>query len=94
VPERPPVLGRLPVLDGNSAVGALAVLIKLVYAQALESPVKNSVTPSTYRMPHQVFEMQYQPHCAGKCHDELRCEETDSFVGLDCQHPLNISVIM
>jgi len=50
VPGRPLVLGRRPVLDGNSAVGVLAVPITLVCAQALENPVKSSVIPTTYPM--------------------------------------------
>ena len=51
-------------LDGSNRAGV---------ALALESPVKDSVTPATYPMPCQVFEMQCLSHYAGKCPDELLC---------------------
>jgi len=53
-------------LDGSDRAG-------VVFAPALESPVKDSVTLATYPMPHQVFEMQCLLLGAGKCPDELLC---------------------
>jgi len=73
MPGRPPLLGRRPMLIGHSAVGVLTVPIELVCALALESLVRDSVTTITYPMPHQVFEMPWLPHYAGKCPHEFLC---------------------
>jgi len=67
------MFGRRPVLIGHSAVVVLTVLIVVGGALALEIPVRNSVTPATYPMPHQVFELQWLPHYARKCPDEFLC---------------------
>jgi len=61
------------MLIGHLAVDVLTVPIELVCALALESLVRDSVMTTTYPMHHQVFEMQWLPHYAGKCLDEFLC---------------------
>jgi len=64
------------VLIGHSAVGVLTVPIALVFALALKIPERDAMTPDTYPMPHQVFEMQWLPRYARKCPDEFLCVQS------------------
>jgi len=68
----PPLLGHRPVLIGHSAVGDLTVPIALVFALALEIPVRDSVTPATCPMPGTSGRHGTSGRCHGVPHRDLQ----------------------